>query len=62
VLAEGQTVLLIDTLGFLGPGAVTSAATSVSTSVATSLDKNADRSHICALSKVSQCVYVLVAS
>jgi hypothetical protein len=44
VIAEGQTVLLIDTLGFLGPGALTSAAMP--------LDRSADRSHICALFKV----------
>jgi hypothetical protein len=56
VLAEGQTVLLMDTLGFLGPGAVTSSASSA----ATSLDKNADRSHICALSKVCHGLYTLV--
>jgi hypothetical protein len=61
VLAEGQTVLLMDTLGFLGPGAVTtSVSTLAATSVTTAVDKNADRSHICALSKVCHCVCMCV--
>jgi hypothetical protein len=55
VIAEGQTVLLCDVLGALGPGSVTSSSISATSAA---LDKPADRSHFCALSKVSECVYL----